>query len=634
MNTDLKKVLVIDPIVDVEESYMASEAVFKSGINKSIFNYTADSFGDQNIIFNNITPPSLTTVTKRDLRIKYSFAVGVLYTTATGAPNFNAVNANGARVGYNPANPASATVASSTSFGVVPRACPLQASASAIELRLNGSATSTSINDYACVYPHIIDDATLKSYGSEMPLQKDNSALYADPTAYYPASVLTTLTGALPAGITGATSSIFPGYADHRSPFVPYGSNTNIPSRGSFVWTQVIAPTPVGASAPTLSYAVYRMTVVENLFISPMMWLGMQDRCAGLALVNNLILNIRFQDVNRMVSAYLPAGCSLTVSIGPNMTLPSTAPFGVSTGNITPTLLIEYITQDPILSAHLPQTIAFDYSLIQPFITSGQLTSTTGATASRQITIQSLRLASIPSKLYIFARPSKSFLNTEFLAQTTPDTFLSITNISLSFNNRINLFATFSPQDLWAMSVKNGLQDSFADWQYQGGSVLIIDISKDIMLDSDESEGQANKYSTLQAQITYSASPLAYCGATVATNYDSYVLVEQPGKAFINASECQYLLTGPSAAEVLSLTSNLDNKVDHTDLEGKGVGGGVFSSVGKLFKSGLQKFKTLNPEHVSKGLEMAQGALKSLGLGVAGGGVSGGAMRGKHSRVY
>lgn len=624
MNTDLKKVLVIDPIVDVEESYMASEAVFKSGINKSIFNYTADSFGDQNIIFNNITPPSLTTVTKRDLRIKYSFAVGVLFTTTTGAPNFNAVNASGARVGYNPANPASATVASSTSFGVVPRACPLQASASAIELRLNGSATSTSINDYACVYPHIIDDDTLKSYGSEMPLQKDNSGLYADPTAYYPASVV----GTTAAAAAPIVATVFPGYADLRSPFVPYGSNTNIPSRGSFVWTQVIAPTPVGASAPTLSYAVYRMTVVENLFISPMMWLGMQDRCAGLALINNLILNIRFQDVNRMVSAYLPAGCSLTVSIGPNMTLPSTSPFSVTTGNITPTLLIEYITQDPILSAHLPQTIAFDYSLIQPFITSGQLTSTTGTTAPRQITIQSLRLASIPSKLYIFARPSKSFLNTDVLAQTTPDTFLSITDISLSFNNRINLFATFTAQDLWAMSVKNGLKDSFVDWQYNGGSVLIIDISKDIMLDSDECDGQANKYSTLQAQITYSASPLAYCGATVATNYDSYVLVEQPGKAFINASECQYLLTGPSAAEVLSLTSNLDNKVDHADLEGKGVGGGVLSSVGKLFKSGLQKFKTLNPEHVSKGLEMAQGALKSLGLGVAGGGM------GKHKRVY
>jgi len=629
MNTDLKKVLVLDPVVDVEESYMATEAVFKSGINKSIFNYTADSFGDQNIIFNNITPPSLTTVTKRDLRIKYSFAVGVLYATDAGAPNFNAVNTAGARVGFNPPTPLSTTVVASRSFGVVPRACPLQSAASAIELRINGSATSTSINDYACVYPHILDDATIKSFGSEMPLQKDNSAVYVDPTAYYPASVV----GVTAAAAAPIVATVFPGYTDLNSPFAPYGSNTNIPGRGSFVWTQIIAPTVVGGVA-NQSYAVYRLTCVEELFISPMVWGSDMDRCAGLALVNNLILNIRFQDVNRMISANVPAGTTLTVSIGANMTLPAASPFSVATGNITPTLLIEYITQDPILAARLPQTIAFDYSLIQPFITSGQLTATTNTTASRQVTIQSLRLASIPSKLFIFARPSKSFLNTSAIAQSTPDNFLRITNISLSFNNRINLFATFSEEDLYQMSVKNGLQDTFNDWKYQGGSVLIIDISRDVMLDSDESEGQSNKYSTVQATITYSASPLAYTGATVATNYDSYVLVEQPGKAFINASECQYLLTGPSAAEVLALTSNLDNKVDHADLKDMGVGGGVFSSVGKLFKSGLQKFKTINPEHVSKGLEMAQGALKSLGLGVSGGGVSGGAMRGKHSRVY
>ena len=42
----------------------------------------------------------------------------------------------------------------------------------------------------------------------------------------------------------------------------------------------------------------------------------------------------------------------------------------------------------------------------------------------------------------------------------------------------------------------------------------------------------------------------------------------------------------------------------------------------------------VNPDNVAKGLQMAQGALKSLGLGVSGGGVAGGAMRGKHSRVY
>lgn len=631
MNTDLKKVLVLDPVVDVEESYMASEAVYKSGINKSVFKYTADSANDQNIIFNNITPPSLTTVTKRDLRIKYSVMCGVVFATATGGPNFNAVDNTGAPAGDLPPNPLVAGVTNPTpSYGVIPRAAPLQASASAIELRLNGSATSVSINDYVCVYPHILDNNAIKSFGSEMPLQADNTPVYSDPLLYYPAS----FAGVAPAAATNPiVATVNAGYSDARSPFAPYGINTTVPTRGSFVWTQVTAPTAIAGTLN--SYAVYQITLVEQLFISPMVWCDMMDKSAGLALINNIILNIRFQDVNRMVSAYLPAGSSLYVTCSNSLNIPGVVGAVAGIDYTTPTLLIEYITQDPILAAKLPQTVVFDYSLIQPFITAGVATAyAAGSAAIASVTMQSLRLASIPSKLMLYARPSKSFLSTAALSQTTPDNFLRITSLQLSFNNRINLFATYTENDLYEMSVRNGLKDTFNDWKYNSGSIIIIDVARDIMLDSDEASGQANKYSTLQVTASLSSSTLSYWNQTTAVTYDFYILVEQPGKAFINASECQYILTGPSASEVLQLTSTLDEKIDHTELEGKGVGGSIFSSVGNLFKSGLQKFKNVNPEHVAKGLQMAQGALKSLGLGVAGGAVAGGAMRGKHSRVY
>jgi len=168
MNTDLKKVLVIDPVVDVEESYEASEVVYKSGVNKSIYKYTADSNSNQNWIWNNITPPSLTTVVKRDLRIAYSFLVLDSWATAGGVPSvFNAVNNVGAPV----------TIGAAAQIQVVPRIAPIQSASSSIELRLNGSATSTSINDYVCIYPHIMTPEDMARFSSEMPLQKDNSAL-------------------------------------------------------------------------------------------------------------------------------------------------------------------------------------------------------------------------------------------------------------------------------------------------------------------------------------------------------------------------------------------------------------------------------------------------------------------------
>ena len=462
-----------------------------------------------------------------------------------------------------------------------------------------------------------------------MPLLKDNSPVYQDPNSYYAGNVQ--LTGTLPAGITGATLTA--GYTDNRNPLAPYGANTTCPSRGSYVWTQTTAPTASG----TFTYAVYRIELVEQLFISPMVWADMMDKSAGICNLNNLICNIRFQDVNRVISANLPAGCVVNVSLQQNysFTVNGTT-VNVNSGIANPQLLVEYITQDPIISARLPQTCAYDYSLVQPFITTiGGVSDTVVPDGFSSFTAQSLRLASIPSKLFLFARPSKGYLATSPAnAQTTPDTFLRISGIKINFNNRINLFATYTENDLYLMSVRNGLQDTITDWKYNTGSLVIIDVAKDIGLESDECEGQANKYSTLQATITFDQAPLKYWSQDTVVNYDFYMLVEQPGKAFINASECQFILNGPSASEVLALTSNLDNKIDHTELEGKGVGGSVFGKFGNLFKSGVNAFKSINPEHVAKGMEMAQGALKSLGLGVAGGSTAGGAMRGKHSRVY
>ena len=594
MNTDLQPVLVLDPVVDVEESYKASEIVYKSGVNKSVYVYTADSYSDQNWIWNNITPPSLNTVVKRDLRITYSFLVANVWTTVGNQPTvFNATNSLGAPV----------VIGTNTFIGCVPRSAPVQSAASSIELRLNGSATSVSINDYACIYPHLMTDEEIGKIASEMPLQKDNSARYAPPNATGPQS----------------------GYTDNRSPFSPYGNNTSTASRASFTWTQVVAPTAAGA----FSYAVYQLNLTEQLFISPMVWSSLMDKSAGLSNLNNLILNVRFADLNRMISANLGATNSLqiTTQSSINVSVNNTTVNVPGIGFKNPTLLVEYITQDPILAAKQPQTLVYDYSLIQPFISpQGSFVNTTPVSTT-PITAQSLRLASIPSKLYIFCRPSKSAL-TGALAQTYPDTFLRISSLSINFNNRVNLLGTYSESDLWSMSVKNGLQDSFNEWKYFTGSLCIIDIAKDFGLESDETDGQANKYSTLQITAQLLATPLAYAAQTQALNYDFYILVEQPGKCFINASECQYILTGPSASEVLKLTSEMEPRVDHTEIEGKGVGGSVFGKVGKLLKSGVNMFKNVNPDNVAKGVEMAQGALKSLGLGVAGG-----AMK-KHSRVY
>ena len=594
MNTELKKVLVIDPVVDCEESFQATEIVYKSGVNKSIFKYTADSNSDQNWIWNNITPPSLTTCVLRTLRVQYTILVVNVITTASIAtsPRFNAIGNGGA---------INAGGSENAFFGVVPRACPVASAATAIELRLNGSSTSTSNNDYACVYPHLASNEDKALWSSEFPMQKDDSALYTSPVASGPVTF------------------------DNRSPFAAYGSNVVIPSRASYVWALV--DTVVSG---TNTVNTYQLQITEQLMISPMVWGEMINKSMGLTNINNITLNIRLADVNRMISAnVLDVSGTNNLYVSTTKSLSVVANGGTVACNannefVVPTLLIEYITQDPILSARQPQTVVYDYSQIQPFITPVGIYKNTTTTESA-VTMQSLRLASIPAKFYFYGRPSKSALNTKLLLQTTPDTFLRIKNLSLNFNNRINLFATYSEVDLYNMSVKNGLKDSYNEWKYNTGSIVIVDVARDIGLEPDEDSGQANKYSTLQVTATLSASPLAYAAQTGNINYDFYTLVEQPGKCFITPSECQYVLTGPSSAEVLQLTSNLDNKVDHTELEGKSIGGGAFNK-GKLFKSGL---KHRSGGSMSNSMEKVNNLMHSVGLGVAGG-----SMAKKHSRVY
>ena len=76
---NLDKVVVVDPVVDVEETFRPKEIISRGGINKSVFKMGADSYSDQVIVFNNITPPSLTTVVQRTLRLHYHVYVTVTY---------------------------------------------------------------------------------------------------------------------------------------------------------------------------------------------------------------------------------------------------------------------------------------------------------------------------------------------------------------------------------------------------------------------------------------------------------------------------------------------------------------------------------------------------------------------------
>src|SRR3569623_1258096 len=116
------------------------------------------------------------------------------------------------------------------------------------------------------------------------------------------------------------------------------------------------------------------------------------------------------------------------------------------------------------------------------------------------------------------------------------------------------------------MSVEKGLQDSFNDWKYSTGSILIVDPSKDIGLSPDEAEGQSNRLVTIQMTLTYRVTPIKYAANTLAINYVPILGFVSPGFAVIDKSSCQFILGGVDPSKVLSLTadSSSANKI-HQD---------------------------------------------------------------------
>ena len=144
---------------------------YKSNVNTSLYRYTADSQSVTNIIFNNITPPSLNTIINRCLKLRYTLYVAV---AGNGAlPNIfpDGVYQNG--------NP----VLTNVEYGQISLVdSPIQDSTTAIELRINGSSTSISPNDYIQLYSHMASKDDLNMFSTTYPHQKDNMCIYQIPT--------------------------------------------------------------------------------------------------------------------------------------------------------------------------------------------------------------------------------------------------------------------------------------------------------------------------------------------------------------------------------------------------------------------------------------------------------------------
>ena len=537
MDTKLEPVLIVQKLMDLETVSNPKQVVYVGPTQKTIFRYAASSVSDSNIIFNNITAPSLTTVMRRTLKVNLSARVTVV-SIAEGAANFsngyfmNAVSAitQGA-ANQIPALTAGVKVpwdAGAGKTGVCLRACPLASVISSADVRINGGSTNAALDEYNLIRPFLASKEDVRKFASDFPFQPDNGAVLENVSITSP-------------------------FNDCQGSFES--------SRGGFVAT-LVSLAQAGANTPIT--AVYDLAWCESLIISPFETGKDQDQ-VGLVNVNNLTISLRLNPLVNMLSA-LPSA----VAGAPTLSVTFTG------ATQQPELVVEFDSQNSILAQRSPQTAIYDYEQIQTY----QTVVTPGTS-----TLASLRLPCLPKKIYLFVAPTYS-ARTPFVA----DHFMRIRNVSVNFNDKSALLSTMPEAALYEMSAANssGGYPTFSQYRFGCGSIVIIDCQKDLSVAESSQAGSQSQFSTLQISLTADISNFNYLGGGLAANanaapasYTAYQVIVSPGLLYLAASEAQFVVEGASPAETLAITAQGD-RLDESVIDATGAGfGSILASAWK-----------------------------------------------------
>jgi hypothetical protein len=138
-----------------------------------------------------------------------------------------------------------------------------------------------------------------------------------------------------------------------------------------------------------------------------------------------------------------------------------------------PELHVNYLT----LPDSIPQPLVatFPFYLPQTYQTPAKdrlVYNQTTLTSTQTITLQS-----IPSRILLWATIDKNLWD-----YTTSDTFAQIMSVQILYDNQSAILSQASSEDLYMESVQNGLQMSWIQWSQTVGSILIVDVTKNLPL--------------------------------------------------------------------------------------------------------------------------------------------------------
>ncbi len=342
-----------------------------------------------------------------------------------------------------------------------PRAYPLSTCMNTMQATINNSSVSINLSDVVQPLlrynnPECIRDRDYSLTPSEM----DSTQAYSSTAA----------TIRNPLGNYG--DSVFGG-ATHRGAF-PYDLIVN------------------NATTAILSF-----TACEPLFLSPYNF-GGEDK-SGFYGVRTMDFNFTWnQDLSRIWCHNPVVGTA-----GRSDLTAITVTFG------QPSLLFQYTT--PLLTMYKPISVSYPLFTVNRFPT-GPIAINAGAIVNG-IMSNNIHLNSIPRRMYFVLKEQDSDLSFANDGYTKTDTFASIVNFNMQFENRSGLFASASQQDLYKIAIGNGCDMSWTEWSGgpvlspalaaygTTGSVLCIEPGKDFGLPDNLAPGIVGNF-MMQVNIT------------------------------------------------------------------------------------------------------------------------------------
>ena len=179
-----------------------------------------------------------------------------------------------------------------------------------------------------------------------------------------------------------------------------------------------------------------------------------------------------------------------------------------------PSILLGWIT--PRLTQNIPSLMSYPYFQISKYITNqpvGAIPAWAYPLPPTAVEIKSnvIQFNSIPRKLYFWAKQSDTIINASLAATVnTPDVFLPITRVNISWDNLDGVLSGASQENLYDISISNGMKIPFVEWNGVSqhiqipvaqaatglglsGGPLCLELGKDLGLRDNQAEGALDK---------------------------------------------------------------------------------------------------------------------------------------------